>query len=128
MRIGTLLSAQVQDAQTVKFVPLSSRQEQLAVTRQLVDQQSRQGSLDGLLKLLQNLPASDQTSVELRSAAARLLAGLPEVQQLSTPKGLAQALASSGVFLESKLLAGQNPTLAPDMKGCLLYTSDAADE
>ncbi|MNL02175.1 Flagellar hook-length control protein FliK [compost metagenome] len=120
LRIGTLLSAQVQDAQTVKFVPLSSRQEQLAVTRQLVDQQSRQGSLDGLLKLLQNLPPSDQTSVELRSAAARLLAGLPDVQQLSTPKGLAQALASSGVFLESKLLTGQNPTLAPDMKGDLL--------
>ena len=120
LRIGTLLSAQVQDAQTVKFVPLSSRQEQLAVTRQLVDQQSRQGSLDGLLKRLQNLPPSDQTSVELRSAAARLLAGLPDVQQLSTPKGLAQALASSGVFLESKLLTGQNPTLAPDMKGDLL--------
>lgn len=120
LRIGTLLSAQVQDAQTLKFVPLSSRQEQLAVTRQLVDQQSRQGSLDGLLKLLQNLPASDQTSVELRSAASRLLAGLPDVQQLSTPKGLVQALASSGVFLESKLLTGQNPTLAPDMKGDLL--------
>ena len=120
LRIGTLLSAQVQDAQTVKFVPLSSRQEQLAVTQQLVDQQSRQGSLDSLLKSLQNLPPSDQTSVELRSAAARLLAGLPDVQQLSTPKGLAQALASSGMFLESKMLTGQNPTLAPDMKGDLL--------
>lgn len=120
LRIGTLLSAQVQDSQTLKFVPLSSRQEQLAVTRQLVDQQSRQGSLDGLLKLLQNLPPSDQTSTELRSAAARLLAGLPDVQQLSTPKGLALALASSGAFLESKLLNGQNPTLAPDMKGDLL--------
>ena len=120
LRIGTLLSAQVQDSQTLKFVPLSSRQEQLAVTRQLVDQQSRQGSLDGLLKLLQNLAPSDQTSTELRSAAARLLSGLPDVQQLSTPKGLALALASSGAFLESKLLNGQNPTLAPDMKGDLL--------
>lgn len=120
LRIGTLLSAQVQDSQTLKFVPLSSRQEQLAITRQLVDQQSRQGSLDGLLKLLQNLAPSDQTSTELRSAAARLLAGLPDVQQLSTPKGLALALASSGAFLESKLLNGQNPTLAPDMKGDLL--------
>lgn len=120
LRIGTLLSAQVQDSQTLKFVPLSSRQEQLAVTRQLVDQQSRQGSLDGLLQRLQNLAPSDQTSTELRSAAARLLAGLPDVQQLSTPKGLALALASSGAFLESKLLNGQNPTLAPDMKGDLL--------
>ncbi|VVP76080.1 flagellar hook-length control protein FliK [Pseudomonas fluorescens] len=119
LRIGTLLSARVQDAQTLQFVPLSSRQEQLAVTQQLVSQQSRQGSLDGLLKILQNLPA-DQTSRDVRAAVDKLLAGLPDVHQLSTPKGLAQALASSGLFLEAKLLGGQNPTLAPDMKGDLL--------
>ncbi|MDI3273063.1 flagellar hook-length control protein FliK [Pseudomonas sp. AL03] len=120
LRIGTLLSALVQDTQTLKFVPLSSRQEQLAVTHQLASQQSRQGSLDGLLKLLQNLPSSNQTSSDLRAAVDALLAGLPDVQQLSTPKGLAQALANSGLFLEAKLLSGQNPTLAPDMKGDLL--------
>ncbi|MDN4545072.1 flagellar hook-length control protein FliK [Pseudomonas sp. C32] len=120
LRIGTLLSAQVQDNQTLKFVPLSSRQKQLAVTQQLVSQQSRQGSLDGLLKLLQNLPPSEQTSSGLRAAVDKLLAGLPDAQQLSTPKGLALALASSGAFLESKLLSGQNPALAPDMKGDLL--------
>ncbi|QVW24907.1 flagellar hook-length control protein FliK [Pseudomonas hormoni] len=120
LRIGTLLSALVQDTQTLKFVPLSNRQEQLAVTQQLVSQQSRQGSLDGLLKLLQNLPASNQTSSDLRAAVDKLLAGLPDVQQLSTPKGLALALANSGLFLEAKLLTGQNPTLAPDMKGDLL--------
>jgi hypothetical protein len=120
LRIGTLLSAQVQDTQTLKFVPLSSRQEQLAVTQQLLNQTSRQGSLDGLLKLLQNLPPSNQTSNDLRAAVDKLLAGLPDVQQLSTPKGLALALAGSGAFLESKLLTGQNPALAPDMKGDLL--------
>jgi hypothetical protein len=128
LRIGTLLSAMVQDTQTLKFVPLSSRQEQLAVTHQLVSQQSRQGSLDGLINVLQNLPlpapsspaSSDQTSSDLRVAVEKLLAGLPDVQQLSTPKGLAQALANSGLFLEAKLLTGQNPTLAPDMKGDLL--------
>jgi hypothetical protein len=119
LRIGTLLSALVQDAQTLKFVPLSSRQEQLAVTQQLLSQQSRQGSLDGLLKVLQNLSA-DQTSSDLRAAVDKLLVGLPDVHQLSTPKGLAQALAGSGLFLEAKLLGGQNPTLAPDMKGDLL--------
>ena len=117
--VGTLLSARVQDAHTLKFVPLSSRQEQLAVTQQLVSQQSRQGSIDGLLKLLQNLPA-DQTSSEVRAAVDKLLADLPDIHQLSTPKGLAQALAGSGLFLEAKLLGGQNPTLAPDMKGDLL--------
>jgi hypothetical protein len=120
LRIGTLLSALVQDTRTLKFVPLSSRQEQLAVTQQLVSQQSRQGSLDGLLKVLQNLPPSGQTSSDLRAAVDKLLAGLPDVQQLSTPKGLAQALANSGLFLEAKLLTGQNPTLTPDMKGDLL--------
>jgi hypothetical protein len=120
LRIGTLLSALVQDTQTLKFVPLSSRQEQLAVTQQLVSQQSRQGSLDGLISVLQNLPQSDQTSSDLHAAVDKLLAGLPDVQQLSSPKGLAQALANSGLFLEAKLLTGQNPTLAPDMKGDLL--------
>ncbi|WP_085694610.1 MULTISPECIES: flagellar hook-length control protein FliK [unclassified Pseudomonas] len=121
LRIGTLLSALVQDTQTLKFLPLSSRQEQLAVSQQLASQQSRQGSLDGLLKLLQNLPpATDQTSADLRAAVGKLLAGLPDAQQLSTPRGLAQALANSGAFLEAKLLTGQNPTLAPDLKGDLL--------
>lgn len=120
LRIGTLLSALVEDSQTLKFLPLSSRQEQLAVSQQLVGQQSRQGSLDGLLKLLQNLPADSQTSQDLRAAVDKLLAGLPDVQQLSTPKGLAMALANSGMFLEAKLLTGQNPTLAPDMKADLL--------
>ncbi|POA38681.1 flagellar hook-length control protein FliK [Pseudomonas sp. GW456-12-1-14-TSB6] len=121
LRIGTLLSALVQDSQTLKFLPLSNRQEQLAVSQQLVSQQSRQGSLDGLLKMLQSLPpATDQTSQDLRAVVDKLLANLPDVQQLSTPKGLAQALANSGVFLETKLLTGQNPTLAPDMKADLL--------
>ena len=121
LRIGTLLSALVQDSQTLKFLPLSNRQEQLAVSQQLVSQQSRQGSLDGLLKMLQSLPpATDQTSQDLRAAVDKLLANLPDVQQLSTPKGLVQALANSGVFLETKLLTGQNPTLAPDMKADLL--------
>lgn len=120
LRIGTLLSAQVQDAQTLKFIPLSNRQEQLAVSQQLVTQVSRQGSLDSLISALQNLPVTDDTGSELRAVVTRLLASLPDVQQLSTPKGLAQALAASGAFLESKLLAGHPPALAPDLKGDLL--------
>lgn len=121
LRIGTLLSALVEDSQTLKFVPLSSRQEQLAVSQQLVGQQTRQGSLDGLLNALQNLPSDDdQTSQDLRAAVTRLLANLPDVQQMSTAKGVALALANSGAFLEAKLLTGQNPALAPDMKANLL--------
>ncbi|MDX9678551.1 flagellar hook-length control protein FliK [Pseudomonas neuropathica] len=121
LRIGTLLSALVEDAQTLKFLPMSSRQEQLAVSQQLLGQQSRQASLSGLLNALQNLPpATDQTSADLRAVVDKLLASLPDVQQLSTAKGVALALANSGVFLEGKLLTGQNPTLAPDMKADLL--------
>ncbi|MCX7080100.1 MAG: flagellar hook-length control protein FliK, partial [Pseudomonas sp.] len=120
LRIGSLLSAMVQGSQSLSFVPLSGRQEQLAVAQQLITQQSRQGSLDGLINALQNQTPSDATSADLRAAVDKLLAGLPDVQQLSTPKGLAQALTNSGLFLEAKLLAGQNPSLTPDMKGNLL--------
>ncbi|MFJ2362794.1 flagellar hook-length control protein FliK [Pseudomonas sp. NPDC087697] len=120
LRIGSLLSALVQGAQSLSFVPLAGRQEQLAVSQQLLAQQSRQGSLSGLIDALQNLPASDTTSDDLRAAVDKLLADLPDAQQLSTPKGLAQALANSGLFLETKLLTGQNPALTPDMKGNLL--------
>ncbi|KAA0947297.1 flagellar hook-length control protein FliK [Pseudomonas sp. ANT_H14] len=121
LRVGSLLSAVIQDAQTLSFVPLSNRRDQLAVSQQLATQQSRQGSLEGVLKALQNLPRSDDTPVELRAAVERLLAGLPDLAQVSNPKALAQLLQNSGVFLEAKLLAGQNPQVPPlDMKGSLL--------
>lgn len=120
LRIGSLLSAMVQGSQALSFVPLSGRQDQLAVAQQLISQQSRQGSLEGLLNALQNQTSAGTTSADMRAAIDKLLSGLPDAQQLSTPKGLAQALANSGLFLEAKLLAGQNPALTPDIKGNLL--------
>ncbi|MDT9646684.1 flagellar hook-length control protein FliK, partial [Pseudomonas sp. JV245A] len=60
------------------------------------------------------------TSTDLRAAVERLLAGLPDVQQLSNPRGVAQALLGSGLFLEARLLAGANPGQVPDMKADLL--------
>lgn len=123
LRIGSLLSAVVQSAQTLSFVPLSGLKDQLAVAQQLSTQQSRQGSLDVVFTALQSLPAtsSDSTSVDLRAAAARLLAALPDLAQVSNPKVLAQIIQNSGTFLEAKLLAGQNPQIPPlDMKGALL--------
>ncbi|SDU86604.1 hook-length control protein FliK [Pseudomonas mucidolens] len=121
LRVGSLLSAVVQSAQTLNFVPLSGRQEQLAISQQLATQQSRQGSLEGLLNALQNMPRSADTPVQLRVAVERLLAGLPDLAQASNPKALAQSLHNSGIFLEAKLLAGQNPQVPPlDMKGSLL--------
>ncbi|AIG05484.1 MULTISPECIES: flagellar hook-length control protein FliK [Pseudomonas fluorescens group] len=119
LRVGSLLSAVVQGAQTLDFVPLSGLRDQLAVSQQLAAQQSRQGSLEGLLTALKNVP--NDTSAQLRAAVDRLLAGLPDVAQVSNPKVLAQLLYNSGVFLEAKLLAGQNPQVPPlDMKGSLL--------
>lgn len=121
LRVGSLLSAVVQDTQTLNFVPLSGLKDQLAVTQQLATQQSRQGSLDAVFTALQRLPQDDSTSVELRSAATRLLAALPDLAQVSNPKVLAQVIQNSGAFLEAKLLAGQNPQIPPlDMKGALL--------
>ncbi|NWC44169.1 flagellar hook-length control protein FliK [Pseudomonas edaphica] len=121
LRVGSLLSAVVQNAQTLNFVPLSGLKDQLAVAQQLSTQQSRQGSLDVLFNALQSLPADDTTSSDLRAAAARLLNALPDLAQVSNPKVLAQLVQSSGVFLEAKLLAGQDPQVPPlDMKGSLL--------
>lgn len=121
LRVGSLLSAVVQNAQTLNFVPLSGLKDQLAVTQQLSIQQSRQGSLDAVFSALQDLPSDDTTSTDLRAAADRLLAALPDLAQVSNPKVLAQVIQNSGAFLEAKLLAGQNPQVPPlDMKGALL--------
>ncbi|AZC23439.1 MULTISPECIES: flagellar hook-length control protein FliK [Pseudomonas] len=120
LRIGSLLSALVSDAQTLNFVPLSNRQDQLAIAAQLATQQGRQGSLGALLNALQNLPAdSDQADTQLRSAIERLLGNLPDAQQLSTSRGVAQALLGSGAFLEAQLATG-NPGQASDLKADLL--------
>ncbi|MEC4240326.1 flagellar hook-length control protein FliK [Pseudomonas sp. DSV-1] len=120
LRIGSLLSTRVHDAQSLNFVPLSGRQEQLAVTQQLAIQQSRQGSLEGLLSALQKLPPNAQMPPELRASIDTLLAQLPTPSQLSSPKALSSALLNSGAFLEAKLLSGQVQALAPDMKATLL--------
>jgi hypothetical protein len=122
------LSALVQDAQTLKFVPMSSRQEQLAVSQQLVGQQSRQGSLDGLLKALQNLPpATDQTSADLRAWSINCSPACPDVQQLSTAKGVALALANSGAFPRSQTADRTKPDAGPGHEGRPAQTDRATD-
>jgi hypothetical protein len=125
LRVGSLLSAQVQNSQALNFVALPNRLDELALAQQLSTQQSRQGSLQSLLTALQNLPPpadtdSDSLPTSLRASIEQLLADLPDVQQMTTAKGVAQALNASGLFMESRLLAGQNPTLVPDMKANLL--------
>lgn len=117
LRVGSLLSAQVQGSQELDFVPLSGRLDQLAVAGQLNAQQSRQGSLEGLLNLLQDLDGSGSLSADLQSAASRVLNQLPDIRQLSDPRGIALAIQDSGLFMEPRLLQGLPPT---DLKTALL--------
>jgi hypothetical protein len=119
LTVGSLLSAQVQGTQMLAFVPLTGQLDQLAVAQQLSIQQSRQGSLDGLFKVLQTLQQSTDLPPDLRASIDTLLDDLPDISQLSDPKVLALALNSSGVFLEANVLSGQTAAV-PDLKANLL--------
>lgn len=118
--LGSLLSAQVQGSQSLNFLPLSGRLEQLAVHQQLASQHGRQGSLEGLFKALQGLGSQAGASEGLRTSIEKLFAALPDAAQLSTAKGLSQAVENSGAFLESRLLSGQAAALPADIKANLL--------
>lgn len=118
--VGSLLSALVQGDQSLRFVPLSGRQDQLLISQQLANQQARQASLPGVLSALQQLASDPDTGSQLRASAERLLASLPDARQLSDPKGVAQALSNSGGFLEAKLLAGLPAGIGPDLKAQLI--------
>lgn len=124
LRPGSLLSAQVQGSQSLNFVPLPSNLDQLAVTQQLTTQQNRQGSLDVLINALRNLPitssASSAPSTPLQASIQQLLADLPDMEQMSNPRVVAQAINASGLFMETRLLSGMNPMAMPDMKANLM--------
>ncbi|MCQ4312646.1 flagellar hook-length control protein FliK [Pseudomonas stutzeri] len=112
---GSLITARVQGDQSLAFMPLSGRLDQLVLGQQLTAQSNRQGSIEGLLGAL---TSSSTLPEQLRGAAERLLALIPDMQQLGDAKTLAQALARSGVFLEGNLLSAGDPTT--DMKAALL--------
>jgi hypothetical protein len=93
----------------------------LAVTQQLTTQQNRQGSLDVLINALNNLPASSPAiSAPLQASIQQLLADLPDIEQMTNPRAVAQAINASGLFMEAKLLTGLNPMAMPDMKANLM--------
>ena len=118
--IGSLLTAQVQGSQSLNFLPLSGRLDQLVLSQQLESQQSRQASLEGLFKGLQGMAGQANLPDELRTSIDKLLGLLPDGKQLSTTDGLTKALQQSGVFLEAKLLGGQAQQLPQDLKANLL--------
>lgn len=114
---GSLVTARVQGDQSLAFLPLRGRLDQLEVGEQLASQSSRQGSIEGLLGALRPGAALPE---QLRGAAERLLGLVPDMQQLGDPKALAHALAKSGMFLEGSMLSGDTEGLATDMKAALL--------
>lgn len=118
--VGSLLTAQVQGNQTLNFLPLSGRLDQLVLGQQLAAQQSRQASLEGLFKGLQGMASQASLPDELRTSIDKLLGLLPDGKQLSTADGLTKALQQSGVFLEAKLLGGHAQQLPQDLKANLL--------
>jgi hypothetical protein len=127
LRPGALLSAQVQGSQSLNFVPLPNNLDQLAVTQQLTTQQNRQGSLDVLINALRNLQppvpgssAAPAPSTPLQASIQQLLADLPDIEQMSNPRVVAQAINASGLFMEAKLMSGLNPMAMPDMKANLM--------
>lgn len=124
LRLGSLLSAEVRGAQQLNFVPLSGRLDQLAVVQQLTAQQTRQGSIQGLLETLSTMYANQTpgtASPAVQASVETLLANLPDIRDMADPKTVAGALQGSGVFMEASLLAGgPADSSVPDLKTSLL--------
>lgn len=114
--LGSLLSARVQGDQSLTFVPLSGRQDQMAIAQNLSAQQNRQASLQGLLAAMQRISADDGQPQQVRTVVNTLLASLPDVRQFGDARQVAQALSNSGAFLEARLFNGATGQLAPDLK------------
>lgn len=113
--VGSLLTAEVRDNLSLAVIPLAGRLDQLHVGEQLGGQFARQASLQALFAALQG---GTGQPAEVRQAADRLLALLPDLQQLTDPGRLAQTLLRSGAFLEAGLLGGESAQ--GDLKAGLL--------
>ncbi|WP_263263967.1 flagellar hook-length control protein FliK [Pseudomonas sp. RIT-PI-S] len=120
LRLGSLLSAQVQGNQALSVVQLSGRLDELAVAQQITTQNSRQASLQSLLAVIQASQGTDRLPPAVSASASALLATLPDMPALTNPDALAQAFAKSGLFLESGLLTGSLEAPEVDLKGALL--------
>ncbi|MGP6271222.1 flagellar hook-length control protein FliK [Pseudomonas aeruginosa] len=118
--VGSLLTALVRNSQQIDFLPLSGRLDQLALGQQLVGQNVRQASLEGLFAGLHGLAGRNDLPDNLRQAVERLFAGLPDAQKMGDAKLLGQALQQSGLFLEARLMQGATDHLGQDLKANLL--------
>jgi hypothetical protein len=103
LKPGSLLTARVDGSQALSFLPLSGRLNQLEVEQQLNGQLGKQGSLGALFNALGK--SGNALPEGVRAAAEKLLAGLPDVADMSDAKGVARALGNSGAQMETRLLA-----------------------
>ena len=117
--VGSLLNAQVRGSQSLQFLPLAGRLEQLDILQQLAGQNARQGSLSGLFGALARLDAQALPPA-VRQSLEQLQNSLPTFSQLGDAQRLAQALKNSGLGLERRLLGGQTEPLGQDLKAQLL--------
>jgi len=100
--------------------PLAPATESIAAAVQAAA--SRQGGLGPLLADLEQAVKTEALPQPIAAVAARLLDARPSLEDLG-PVGLRQALARSGLFLESSLAASLLPGAAPpglDLKAVLL--------
>jgi len=120
LRLGSLLSAQVQGSQALSLVQVGGQLDALALAQQVTSQNTRQASLQSLLSMIQ--PAQGQGSLPpaVSASAAALLNALPSITDLQGPDQVAKAFSNSGLFLESGLLSGTLETPETDLKGALL--------
>lgn len=105
-----------------------------AVRLAATDAVPRQAGLAPLMADVGAVLERPDTPPEVRSAAEALMARLPRVFEMSTPRGLRKAVAQSGVFLEARLArsgppmtGGMAPIASPDtdLKAALLVFKGA---
>jgi hypothetical protein len=120
LRVGSLLSAQVQGSQALTVVQLGGQLDELAVAQQLTSQNSRQASLQSLLAIIQAGQGQGQLPPSVSASAQAVLAALPTLPDLTQADAVAKAFANSGLFLESGLLTGSLTAPEQDLKGALL--------
>lgn len=105
-----------------------------AVRLAAADAVPRQAGLAPLMADVGAVLERPDTPPEVRRAAEALMARLPRVFEMSTPRGLKKAVAQSGVFLEARLArsgpsmtGGAAPLASPDtdLKAALLVFKGA---
>ncbi|MBB3225719.1 hypothetical protein FHW69_000309 [Luteibacter sp. Sphag1AF] len=97
--------------------------------RERLPQQSGYAPLLGVLSALARRPAARLLPAPLRAALATLEAAIGKGEEVATPSGMKDAIARSGLFLESRLATPEEKApAADDFKAALLQLRRTLDE